>query len=91
MHAIQSTAEVFIHLVGKEGCKRCQQFGHGHQALVQRLIGGQLVVVHLLAPETFLIQTNIPVRQVFIHKGVDESACTGRIKAVHFLLNALNQ
>ena len=55
MDAIQNATKVFIHLVGKERCKRSQQLRNGHQALVQGLVGSQLVVIHLLAPEAFLV------------------------------------
>ena len=91
MDAIQSATEVFIQLVGKERSERSQQLGNGHQALVQGLISSQLVVVHLLAPEALLVQTNIPVREVFVDKSIDESSGTCGIITVHLLLNTLNQ
>ena len=91
MNAIQGATEVLIQLVGKEWSERRQQLGNSHQTLIQGLISSQLVVVHLLTPETLLVQTNVPVREVFIDKSIDESSGTCGVIAVHLLLNTLNQ
>ena len=91
MYAVELTAEVFVQLVGKERSERCQELGNGHQALVKRLVRCQLVIIHLLTPEALLVQTNIPVGEVFIDKLIDKASCTRGIIAVHLLLYTLNQ
>ena len=63
--------------VGKERCYRSHQFADSQQALIKSLIGSQLVGVHFSAPETFAVETYIPVRQIVDDEIADSARGTG--------------
>ena len=79
-------AEVFPQLVGIERCEWRQQFGHGHQAGVERLVCRTLVGTHLFAPEAFAVEPHIPVAEIVVDEGVNESAGSGGIIALEFVI-----
>ena len=91
MYAIFLATQVLIQLVGIERSEGSQQTGNGHQTGVECVVGRALVVAHILTPETFAVQTNIPVRQVIVDKGIDESACTGRVEVLQLGSHLLNE
>ena len=91
MHAFQFASQVMIEFVGIERGKRSQQFRHRHQAGIKRLISRKLVFAHLCAPETFTVQTHIPVAQIVVDKGVYQSTGTCGVKVFQFALNTLYQ
>ena len=78
-------------MVGIEWRKRREEFGNGHQAGVEGLISTQFVGTHFLTPETLSVQTDIPVGEVVVDEGVNESASAGRIEAVKFFLYAFDE
>ena len=59
--AARGRNEVHVETVGIERGKRRKQSGHRLQTDVKRLIGRQLVLAHLLAPEALAVQPDIPV------------------------------
>ena len=91
MPTIGRPCEVEIQLVGIEWGERSQQFGHCFKASIQRLVSAELVLAHLLTPETFAIEANIPVTEVVVHKSINQSASPCGVVVVHFALHALNQ
>ena len=80
-----------IEFVGIEWSKRSQEFRHRHQAGIKRLISRKLVFTHLCAPETFTVQTHIPITQIVVDKGIYQSAGTRGVKVFQFVLNTLYQ
>jgi hypothetical protein len=42
-------------------------------------------------PETFTVQTNVPVREVIVYECIDETACAGWIIASQLSVNALDE
>ena len=91
MHAVALAAEVLVELVGIEGCEGSQEFGNGHQAGVERLVGRALVVAHLLAPEAFAVESHVPVGEVVVDKLVDESSGTSGVEALELLVDGLDE
>ena len=91
MHALQLAAEVVIELIGKERRKRSQHLAYGHKAGVERLVSAELVLAHLLTPETFTVQTYVPVAEVVIDEGIDEAASTGRVIAIELCLYTFDE
>ena len=91
MHAVLLASQVLIQLVGIERCKGSQQLADSHQTGVKRLIGRALVVTHLLAPETFAVQADIPVGQVVIDEGVNQSSCPRGVVVLQFFRHLLHQ
>ena len=81
MYALQLAAKVVIQLIGIERSERREQLGYSHQAGIESLIGTELVLTHLLAPETLAVQANIPVGEVVIDRSVYRASCTCRVIA----------
>ena len=91
MNRVLLTTQILIQLVGIERSKRSQQLSYRHQASIERIVSRTLVVAHFLTPETFAVQTDIPVREVVIDEGVNQSACSCGIIAVQFSRYLLNE
>ena len=56
--------EVAEELVGIEGCNRCYQSAQRVETSVECLISREFVGCHFAAPETRLVQTDVPVGKV---------------------------
>ena len=91
MYALQLTAEVMVELVGKERRKRREEFVDNHQTGVECVVGRAFVGAHLLTPEALTVQTHIPVGQVVVDEGVDETAGACRVVVVELFLDALDK
>ena len=71
------TYQVAIETIGIERRIRRHQLGYGLQTGVQRLIRCLLVGIHLAAPETFAVQTYVPVAQVILYEVRDSTTGFG--------------
>ena len=91
VYALQLAAHVVIQLVCIEWSKWCQELSHCHQAAIESLVSTQLILAHLLTPETFTVQTNVPVREVIVDECIDETTSTGWIVASQLSVNALDE
>ena len=91
VNALQLATQVVIQLVGIEWSERSQEFGNGHQTSIERLVSAELILAHLLAPETFAVQANVPVGEVVVDESVDQATCTGWVVASQLLVNALDE
>ena len=67
--------EVQIETVHIERSDRSAEHSDIHQHLVKGLVGGELVLVHLSTPETFPVQTHVPVAKVIAHEVLDQTPC----------------
>ena len=77
MHRGLTAGEVTVQAVAVERGHGSHEQGHGGEALVQGLVGGQLVGGHRAAPEAFAVQANEPVAQVAVHKVADGTGGAG--------------
>ena len=91
VYALQLAAQVVIQLVCIEWSEWSQELSHCHQTGIESLVSTQLILAHLLTPETFTVQTNVPVREVIVYESVDETASTGWIVASQLSVNALDE
>ena len=80
-----------IELVSGERCKGCKYLCHRHQTCIERIISGEFVVTHFLAPEAFTVQTHIPVAEVVVDECIDQTAGTGRVIAIEFTTHTLDE
>ena len=91
MYRVQLATKILIQLVSIERCKRSQQLGDCHQTSIKCLISRELILTHLLTPETFAVQTNEPVTQVVVDESIYQSACTCGIVSVELSLHTLDE
>ena len=80
-----------VELVGREGSEGREDLADRHQTGIEGLISTKLVLAHLLTPEALTVQTDVPVAQVVVDEGVDETAGTRRVVAVELCLHALDE
>ena len=83
--------QVHIQTVGIERSNRCHQFGYGLQASVECLISRQLIGRHGTAPETFTVQTHVPVTQVIVYKVGNQTSGLGRFVIRKASIHVLDQ
>ena len=91
VYTLQLAAQVVIQLVCIEWSEWSQELSHCHQTGIESLVSTQLILAHLLTPETFTVQTNVPVREVIVDECIDETACTGWVVASQLSVNALDE
>ena len=91
MYAIVHAAQVLVQLICIERSKRSEQLGNGLQTEIECLVSAQLIRTHLFAPETFTVQTNIPVTEVVVHERIDQTSSLGRFEVGQSLIHALDQ
>jgi len=91
MNRLQLSAQVAVKFVGIKRSEGCQQLGDSHQTGIKRVVSSYLVIAHLLAPEPFAVQSDVPVAEIVVHEIVDEAAGTCRIIAVELGSHSLDQ
>ena len=84
-----SSDQIRIQTIGIERRNRRHQLRNCFKASIQCLISRQFILSKFTAPETFTVQTNIPVRQIVIDKVRDQTSCLSRfifiIASIYFL------
>ena len=83
--------EVKVELVGIEWSEWSKQLGNGLKAYIQSLVCREFVGAHLLTPEAFAVQSDIPVAEVVVYEILYQSSGTGWVVVVHFSLHTLYQ
>ena len=48
-------------------------------------------MAHIRPPETFAIETHIPIAQIIVHKTINQTACFRRVISIQFARNIRNQ
>ena len=73
--ASRSCNQVRIQHVGIERSNGRHQLGYSFQAGIECLECRKLVLRHTATPETFAVQTNVPVGEIVVHKLRNETSC----------------
>ena len=87
----RNSIKVEEQLVAIEWSNGCHELGNCLKTGIERLVGCQLVVIHLTAPETLAVQTNIPVGKVVAYKGLDETSGNRRLIVVKVALDSFDE
>ena len=71
--------QVCVQPVGIERSYRRHQFSHCLKTYIQCLVCRQFILCKFTTPETFTIQTNVPIGQIIIHKVGNQTSSLCRL------------
>ena len=83
--------QVAEQLVSIEWCDRCDETAQGVETSVECLISTEFIGSHFASPETWLVETDVPIAEEIDHEALDESSCWCRIEVVKVGLHVLHE